>query len=101
MTTSATLAAVGTDDELVELRAVAATLKTTCDKLRRLSLRGEFPPLLRVTRKHLLVRRAEFEAWQAGRWTTAEATRTAIVVAAARGEVKNRRRKVRPGASGA
>ena len=85
------------DSELVPLRAVAAQLHVDPARLRRMSLAGEFPALLRITRKHYLVRRAELEAWQAGRWTTESAARAALVAEAVRGNVRNRRAGRRAG----
>lgn len=80
--------------EMVPLRAVAAELHIEPAKLRRMARQGAFPPLLRVTQKHYLVARAQVDEWKAGRWTTSEATRAAIIVDAVRGPVVNRRRKV-------
>jgi hypothetical protein len=79
--------------ELIPLREVAARLHVEPARLRRLSLRGDFPALLRVTRSHYLVRRDDLEAWQAGRWTTESAARAALVAEAVRGGVVNRRRR--------
>ncbi|MFN6192961.1 MAG: hypothetical protein ACK53T_06645 [Planctomycetota bacterium] len=77
--------------EFVPLVQVAAELHTTPAQLRRRSLAGDFPPLLRVSAKHYLLRRVDLQAWQAGRWTTEAAARAAIVAEAVRGEVVNRR----------
>lgn len=77
------------------LRVVAGELSIAERKLRKMSLRGEFPSLLKVTCKHYLVRRADYESWKAGRWTSEIAVRAAMVVDAALGQkVVNRRRKV-------
>lgn len=81
------------DGEFVSLRAVAAELCTTPAHLRRMARAGDFPPLLRVTRKHYVVGREAFAAWKAGRWTTEATARAAIVAEAVRGGVTNRRRR--------
>lgn len=81
------------DGEFVPLRAVAAELCTTPAHLRRMALAGDFPALLRVSRKHYVVRRHEVDAWKAGRWTTEATARAAIVAEAVRGGVTNRRRR--------
>lgn len=81
------------DSELLPLAAVAAELHVAVELVRRWSREGKFPALLRATQKHYLVRRADFEAWKANRWTTASDTRTAIVAEAVKGARVNRRRK--------
>ncbi|MFO0449319.1 MAG: hypothetical protein ACK52I_11790 [Pseudomonadota bacterium] len=53
---------------------------------------------LRVTSRHYLIRRSDLAQWKAGRWTTAEQARAAIVLEAVRGEVVNRRRRQHGGA---
>jgi hypothetical protein len=92
------------DSEFVRLEQVAAELQMFATragrrrpdtlKLLTLSRAGKFPPVLRVTRKHLLVRRDDFANWKAGRWTSTEDVRGAMVQDAAVGRVvPNRRRK--------
>jgi len=83
--------------ELVELASVAAELKIARAKLRAMSLRGEFPALLKVTQKHYLVNRAEVEAWKSNRWTRPAllAAEPAAPVAAA---AKTRKRPRKAGA---
>lgn len=82
-------------EDLLPFAVVCAELHPTPAKLRRMARRGQFPPLLRVTTRHQLVRRADLEAWKAGRWTVAEQVRAASVVEAVLGGVVNRRRRSR------
>lgn len=65
--TAAAAPAPGAD--LVPLREVALELQISALKLRRMSVSGQFPRCLVVTRKHWLVRRTDVEAWKHGRWT--------------------------------
>lgn len=81
--------------ELLPLQAAAAELHVKPQLLRRMARRGQFPELLRVTQKHCLVRRADFEAWKAGRWTRAEETRAALVAEVVRGERHPRNRRAK------
>jgi hypothetical protein len=85
-------------EDFVELREACAELLIEPRKAVRLSRLGKFPPLLRVTSRHYLIRRSDLAQWKAGRWTTAEQARAAIVLEAVRGEVVNRRRRQHGGA---
>lgn len=79
--------------EFLPLTEVAAALHASPQKLLRMARRGDFPALLRVTTKHYLVRRDDLEAWKAGRWTSTDEVRAALVLEAVRGGVVNRRRR--------
>lgn len=87
-------------EDFVDLRDVCAELLMEPQKAVRLSRLGKFPPMLRVTSRHYLIRRGDLAEWKAGRWTNAEQARAALVVEAVRGEVVNRRRRDRLPASG-
>jgi hypothetical protein len=54
---------------------IAETLDIEFAALKRMSRRGEFPELLHVSRGVYRVRRADYEAWEAARMTTAEMAR--------------------------
>ena len=86
-------------EDFVALLDVCAELLLKPRQAVRLSRLGKFPPLLRVTSRHYLLRRSDLAEWKAGRWTTAEQSRAALVLEAVRGEVVNRRRRDRAGAS--
>lgn len=81
-------------DDLVLLDDVAARLpgKTTAD-LRRMSLRKQFPDIMRVGRS-LYVRQSDVDTWQRGCW---QSVREAIAGAAERhaglAPIRNRRAK--------
>ena len=81
-------------DDLVPLAEVAAELHTTTQRLSALARAGKFPALLKVTRKHYLVRRADAEAWKAGRWTQT-VTADAEAKASAKPGKKQRRKATR------
>lgn len=63
---------------LLDARDVCADLSIKLAKLRAMAERGEFPELLHVTRGEYRVRRTDYEAWQAGRWTRAEMARSEL-----------------------
>lgn len=88
-------------EDFLALTEVCAELLIEPRKAVRLSRLGKFPPLLRVTSRHYLIRRSDLAQWKAGRWTTAEQARAAIVLEAVRGEVVNRRRRQNSGAPAA
>lgn len=81
----------GPSPELIPLKVVAAELCTSTKNLLYLAKRGGFPPVFRVSNKHLLVRRDAYERWKAGRWSSAEAERAAAVGAAVRQDPDNPR----------
>lgn len=82
------------DGEFVTLAAVAKELQIATRQLRQMAGRGTFPQLLTVNRKHALVRREDYEAWKAKRWTCEQHVGAALVGdAAVRTGVQNRRRR--------
>lgn len=83
------------DDEFLPLADVAANLHTTQAQLLRLSRQQQFCDILRLSRKHCLVRRVDFDLWKAGAWVSADSSRSAMVKEAALGQVVNRRHKRR------
>lgn len=64
--------------DLLDAAQVARELLITLSKLRRMAAAGDYPELLRVSRGCYRVRRADHEAWMAGRWTMAESARAEI-----------------------
>lgn len=70
--------------DLLDARTVAAQLLITVARLRTMAERREYPELLHVTRGEYRVRRADHEAWAAGRWTSAERAHTELVHARAK-----------------
>lgn len=81
----------GPSPEFVPLAEVAIELCTTPRLLKRLAQRNRFAPILKVSNKHLLVRRADLEAWKAGRWSSAEGLRAEAVGDAVRQDPSNHR----------
>ena len=82
-------------DEFVSLEDVAANLQTTPATLMRLARQQKFCDILRLTKKHCLVRRVDFELWKAGAWVSADSARAAMVKEAVLGQVVNKRSKRR------
>jgi hypothetical protein len=81
-------------EDLVPLAVIAARLPGKTEKaLRRMSLQGAFPDLMKVGRD-FFVREADVDAWQRGCW---QSVREAIADAAARNAglppIRNRRAK--------
>lgn len=81
----------GPSPEFVPLKVVADELRIATKQLIWLERRGRFIPILRVSNKHLLVRRDAYEQWKAGRWSTSEASRAEAVGAAVRQDPSNHR----------
>lgn len=88
--------AKGSDgDEFIPLGEVAANLRTNPSTLLRLARQQKFCDILRVTPKHCLVRRVDFELWKAGAWVSVASSRAALVKEAVLGQVVNKRSKWR------
>jgi hypothetical protein len=83
-------------DDMLLLDDVAGELRLTKARLAAMARRGAFPDLLEATRKHLLVRRKDYEEWKAGRWTSERAARIELIRSLASegrpAKVLNRRR---------
>lgn len=91
-----TIAGAAAASEFVTLEECAAELIVQKQHLVRLARRGQFPAMMKVTQKSYRVRRVDYEAWKAGRWTTTDEVRAAMVQAiVAAEEPPNRRRKGR------
>lgn len=58
--------------ELLDASHVASWLGISLPALRRMSARGDYADLLRVSRGVYRVRRVDHDAWIAERWTSAE-----------------------------
>lgn len=63
--------------EYVSLRDVAQRLLIKPHRLAQMSRQGSFPSLVRVSQKHYLVRRVDFDAWMESRKTTTDEVRAA------------------------
>lgn len=63
--------------EWLDAAEIADTLKVRggVSRLRLLAKRGKFPELLHVDRGEYRVRRVDYEAWERGNMTSAEAAR--------------------------
>jgi hypothetical protein len=75
---NAAIAMTVVESEFMPLAAAAADLHLTLKHLRRLATKGQFPQLLKVTAKHYLVRRVDFDQWKASRFTKSISTAAAV-----------------------
>lgn len=66
--------------DLLDAKLIADELGVSLLTLRRMSMRGRFPRMLRITRGLYRVERARYEAWNASRWTGAEGARRLTVL---------------------
>lgn len=56
----------------------ASELLVTVDRLRKMASKRQFPELLRVAKGTYRLRRSDYEAWKAARWTAAEEARAEL-----------------------